>query len=324
MKALLIDANGRLVAGTLPRPEPGPGEVLIRVHATAVNRADLLQRQGLYPAPPGASPVPGLECAGIVAACGEGEKRWRVGDAVCALLAGGGYAEYACADARHCLPVPAGLDMAGAACLPEAFATAWLNLCLEAGLRPGERVLLPAGASGVGTAALQLCRLFGSPCYVSVGSPEKLAACLALGASGGVVRGNPLREALGGEGVDVILDPVGGGSLQEHLGLLREDGRLVLIGLMGGREADVDLGRLLVKRLRLIGSTLRSRSADEKAALITSLDLRVWPYFTTGELRPVIDRCFSLEEAEAAHEYVAANRNTGKVALVLEAGEQVI
>lgn len=318
MKAILTDPAGALRWADTPTPVPAPGEVRIRVHATAVNRADLLQREGRYPPPPGASPVLGLECAGMVDAVGEGVARWRPGDAVCALLAGGGYAEYACVDARHCLPVPPGLGLAEAACLPEAFATAWLNLFLEAGLQPGERVLLPAGASGVGTAALQLCRAFGNPCFVSVGSAAKLAHCLALGATSGAVRGESLATAIGPDGVDVILDPVGGSAFAEHLALLREEGRLVVIGFMGGREATLDLGRLLVKRLRIQGSTLRSRPADAKAALMASLEARVWPLFADGTLRPVLDRRFPLPEAAAAHDWVAANRNTGKVALVLD------
>lgn len=318
MHACLPDKNGQLALTETHCPAPGPGEVLIRVHATAVNRADLLQRQGLYPPPPGASPILGLECAGVVAALGPGTRRWRIGEAVAALLAGGGYAEYACVDERHCLPVPAGLSPVQAAALPEAFATAWLNLYQEAGLQPGERVLLLAGASGVGTAAVQLCRLSGNPCYVSVGTAEKLQRCLALGATGGIVRGQqPLAGLLKPDGIDVILDPVAGGQLPEHLSLLNEGGRLVLIGLMAGREATLDLGRMLVKRLRLIGSTLRSRPATAKAELVAALQAQVWPHFASGALAPVIDRVYDWHEAEAAHRYVAANLNIGKVVLVL-------
>lgn len=307
-----------LAAEVRERPSPAAGEIRIRVWATAVNRADLLQRAGLYPPPPGASDILGLECAGVVDAVGENVQGWQPGAAVCALLAGGGYAEYVCVDARHVLPLPAGLTPNEAAAIPEAFATAWLSLYQEAALQPGERVLLPAGASGVGTAAIQLCKFRGNPCLVSVGSAEKLQACLALGASGGLVRGSgSLQEVVGADGVDVILDPVGGAQLGEHLALLNTDGRLVLIGLMGGRQAEVDLGRLLVKRLRLVGSTLRSRTADDKAALLAALQREVWPGFASGQLRPVIDRVFPWTEAEAAHAHVAANRNIGKVVLQL-------
>lgn len=317
MKAIIVAADRRLALGEAAPPQPAAGEVRLRVQATAVNRADLLQKQGLYPPPPGASAILGLECAGTVEALGVGVERWQVGDAVCALLAGGGYAEQVCVDARHCLPLPAGLSFAEGAALPEAFATAWLNLYREAGLQPGERVLLSAGASGVGTAAIQLCRLFGNPCYVSVGSAAKLQRCLALGATGGVVRVQEALDELLPGGVDVILDPVAGEALPGHIALLREGGRLVLIGLMGGRYASLDLGRILAKRLRLIGSTLRSRSADAKAALIADLEARVWPYFGSDGLRPVIDTVFDLADTEAAHAYVAANRNVGKVVLTL-------
>jgi putative PIG3 family NAD(P)H quinone oxidoreductase len=318
MQACLPDSSGRLTLATVPRPSPAHGEVLIRVRATAVNRADLLQRQGQYPPPLGASDILGLECAGVIAELGDDVRRWQEGEAVCALLSGGGYAEYVCVDARHCLPVPYGYSFAQAAALPEAFATAWLNLYREARLQPGERVLIPAGASGVGTAAIQLCRLTGNPCFVSVGTAEKLERCLALGATGGVVRGlQSLAHLLKPEGVDVILDPVAGSSLAEHLALLRSDGRLILIGLMGGREATLDLGRILIKRLQLLGSTLRSRSAADKAALIADLHARVWPHFSSGALTPVIDQVLPWSEVEAAHARLAANLNIGKVVLEL-------
>jgi putative PIG3 family NAD(P)H quinone oxidoreductase len=318
MRMAVSGTNGMmtLVEGAIPQPQAG--EVRISILATAVNRADLLQKAGHYPPPPGASNIIGLECAGIIDDVGPGASTWQKGDAVCALLAGGGYAEYTCVDARHCLPLPTGMSFTDAAALPEAFATAWLNLYREAVLQPGERVFLPAGASGVGTAAIQLCRVFGNPCFVSVGSAEKLARCIALGANGGVVRGEQALASLLPEGVDVILDAVSGSALPEHLQLLRNDGRLVLIGIMGGRHAELDLGRLLMKRLRLIGSTLRSRSADKKAELIADMATQVWPHFSSGALRPVVDKTFALEDVEAAHAWVAANRNTGKVVLTLD------
>lgn len=315
MKAALVDANRLMVMGERDMAAPLRGEIRIRIHATAVNRADLLQKIGQYPPPPGASDIIGMECAGIVDSVGEGVTQWQAGDRVCALLAGGGYAEFSCVDARHCLPIPPAFSFTDAAALPEAFATAWLNLYREAALAPGEKVLLLAGASGVGTAAIQLCRVFGNPCFVSVGSAAKLAQCIALGAHDGVVRGEQALSSLLESGVDVILDPVSGTALPEHLQLLRNDGRLVLIGLMGGRHADIDLARLLMKRLRLIGSTLRSRSADAKAALIADMAVQVWPHFSSGALRPIVDKVFPLEEAEAAHAWVAGNHNTGKVVL---------
>jgi len=287
------------------------------VAACGVNRADLAQRAGQYPPPPGASPILGMECAGRIVATGAGVSQWRPGDSVCALLAGGGYAEYAAVDARHCLPVPAGLSLCEAASLPEVFATAYLNLYLEAGLQAGERVLLPAGASGVGTAAIQLCRWSGNTCLVSVGSAAKLERCMALGATDGIVRGQGSLDHLLGGGFDVILDPVGGPALADHLSLLRPGGRLVLIAFMGGRECTLDLGRLLIKRLRLIGSTLRGRSADEKAALLAQLREKVWPAFAEARLKPVLDRVFPIAEAATAHAYMAANMNIGKLVLEL-------
>jgi putative PIG3 family NAD(P)H quinone oxidoreductase len=319
MFAIHIDPDHTLHWAEAPTPTLAAGEVLIEVAACGVNRADLAQRAGQYPPPPGASSILGMECAGHVIALGEGVTQWRLGDAVCALLGGGGYAEYAAVDARHCLPVPAGLSMAEAASLPEVYATAYLNLFMEAGLQAGERVLLPAGASGVGTAAIQLCRLGDNPCIVSVGTAEKLERCLALGATDGVVRGNEaeLANLLGG-GFDVILDPVGGAQLAEHLSLLRPGGRLVLIAFMGGREATLDLGRILVKRLRLIGSTLRSRSPDAKAELIARLREHLWPAFADGRLKPVLDRVFPVTEAAAAHAHMAANLNVGKLVLMVE------
>lgn len=318
MRAVLVSAGGCCQPGTLPRPEPAAHEVRIRVRASAVNRADLLQKAGLYPPPPGASPVLGLECAGHIDAVGAAVSTWTAGAPVCALLAGGGYAEYVCVDARHVLPVPAGLSLEQAAALPEAFATAWLNLYQEAALQPGESVFIPAAASGVGSAAIQLCALRDSPCVVSVGSPAKLQACLALGAQAGLVRGEGELGALLPAGVDVILDAVAGTELATHLRLLKTGGRLVLIGLMAGREARLDLGRLLVKGLQLKGSTLRSRTADEKAALLASLQRELWPAFADGRLRPVLDSLWPWAEVEAAHAHMAANRNIGKLVLVLD------
>jgi len=319
MYAIHIEADHSLHWAEMPTPVPAPGEVLIEIAACGVNRADLAQRAGHYPPPPGASPILGMECAGQIVGLGEGVTQWHPGDKVCALLAGGGYAEYVAVDARHCLPVPAGLSMTEAACLPEVFTTAYLNLYLEAGLQAGERVLLVAGASGVGTAAIQLCCLSGNPCLVSVGSAVKLERCMALGATDGLVRGEGELTNLLGGGFDVILDPVGGPALADTLNLLRPGGRLVLIAFMGGREAQLDLGRVLVKRLRLIGSTLRSRSADEKALLLAQLQEKVWPAFADGRVKPVLDRVFPMAEVGAAHAHMAANLNVGKLVLEIPA-----
>jgi len=273
MKAVCVIADSKLVWDEVPTPTPKAGEVLIKIQATAINRADLMQRIGMYPAPPGASDIMGLECAGVIAAVGDGVQRWKEGDEVCALLAGGGYAEYATAPAGSVLPVPEGLNMVQAACLPEVFATAWLNMFMEAGLKPGEKVVLHAGASGVGTAGIQLCAAFGNPCFVTAGSDDKIQACIDLGASAGANRktGGFFEKATdfaNGTGVDMILDPVGGAYLQDNVKLLGIGGRLVLIGLMGGLSSELDLTQVLRKRLRIIGSTLRARPIEEKAEIM--------------------------------------------------------
>ncbi len=298
-------------------PALGAGEVRINVHATAVNRADLVQRAGGYPPPPGASPILGLECAGEVVEVGDGVGRLRVGDAVCALLAGGGYAEQVVAPAGQVLPLPEGLDMVQAASLPEVFATAYLNLYMEADLQPGERVLVHAGASGVGTAAIQLCRSTHNPVFVTVGSDEKVAQCVALGAESGWNRkagsfAPAVREW--GE-VDVVLDPVGANYLADNLQCLALDGRLVLIGLLGGAEVSVNLGALLMRRVRLIGSTLRARSVAYKSRVMEGLLDNVWPEIAAGNIKPVVDKVLPITEAEQAHAHMAADANFGKIVL---------
>lgn len=291
------------------------GEVRIEVRAAGLNRADLLQRAGLYPPPPGASPVLGLECAGeVVEVCGD--SRWQVGDRVCALLAGGGMAEQVVIDGRHLLPVPEGLDWAEAAAIPEVFATAWLNVFELGAAQPGEKVLIHAGASGVGTAAIQLCRALGNPCWVSVGNADKLAACVELGAEGGVLRQAGIGALAEWAPFDVALDPVGANYAAEHLQLLGVDARWVLIGLMGGREARLDLATLLVKRISLIGSTLRTRDAEFKAGLLARMEQRLWPLFASGQLRPLVARRFGFDQAEQAFAELAADQLVGKVVLV--------
>ncbi len=310
--------DGQLEWSAQPRPDCDVGQVRIRVAAAGLNRADLLQRNGLYPPPPGASEVLGLECAGVVTEAGAGS-RWRVGDRVCALLAGGGMAEEVVVDARHALPVPEGLSLVEAAALPEVYATAWLNLFQLVRLQPGEKVLLHAGASGVGSAAIQLCKAFGSPCWVSVGSAERLAYCEGLGAQGGVLRGDGLDGLRDFGPFDVVLDPVGASYAAHNLKLLAQDGRWVIIGLMGGRKAELDLALLLGKRIQLIGSTLRSRDAESKAQLLAELEQQVWPLFAEGRLKPQLERSYPIADAEAAFAALASNQVQGKVVLVVDA-----
>ncbi|WP_455885606.1 zinc-binding dehydrogenase [Pseudomonas spelaei] len=300
-----------------PSPTCDVGQVRIRVAAAGLNRADLLQRAGLYPPPPGASHVLGLECSGVISEVGAGVS-WQVGDRVCALLAGGGMAEEVVVDARHVLPVPEGVSLVEAAALPEVYSTAWLNLFQLAGVKPGEKVLLHAGASGVGSAAIQLCKAFGSPCWVTVGSAERLAYCEDLGAQGGVVRTDGIEGLRDFGPFDVILDPVGGDYAALDLKLLALDGRWVLIGLMGGREAQLDLAQVLGKRIQLLGSTLRSRSDQFKADLLCDLRQQVWPLFAEGRLSPQLARTFAIKDAEAAFAELATNQISGKLVLVID------
>jgi putative PIG3 family NAD(P)H quinone oxidoreductase len=324
MKAILQgeEAGSPLVWTETETPTPGPGQVRIRVAATAVNRADLLQRRGLYPPPPGASSILGLEASGEIDALGDGVCGWSVGDRVCALLTGGGYAEQVVVEASSVLPVPKGLSLTQAAALPEAFATAVLTLQFEARLQAGERVLLHAGASGVGTAAIQLCKAWKTPVFVTTGSEEKIIRCLDLGAEAGHNRHqgsflNAVKDWSGGQGADVILDPVGGDYFQDNQRALATDGRLVHIGLLGGRMANLDLGRLLVKRQRLIGCTLRSRSLAAKSRLIQWMGTHIWPLFERSTLHPIICATISLPQVEEAHQLIASNTTVGKVILTL-------
>ncbi|MEK1837320.1 MAG: zinc-binding dehydrogenase [Pseudomonas sp.] len=316
MKALQ-GVEGRVEWVEEPSPTCDVGQVRIRVAAAGLNRADLLQKAGLYPPPPGASQVLGLECSGVISEVGPGSS-WQVGDRVCALLAGGGMAEEVIVDGRHVLPVPEGLSLAEAAALPEVYATVWLNLFQLAALKPGEKVLLHAGASGIGSAAIQLCKAFGNPCWVSVGSAERLAYCEALGAQGGVVRNGDLDSLNDLAPFDVILDPVGGNYAALNLKLLARDGRWVLIGLMGGREAQLDLAQVLAKRVQLLGSTLRNRDEQFKADLFSDLGQHVWPLFAEGRLSPQLARTFAIKDAEAAFAELATNKVSGKLVLVID------
>ncbi len=322
MKAIVV-RDSQLHWQDVPDPVTGPGDVMIRVEATAVNRADLIQAAGLYPPPPGASDILGLECAGEVVDIGPDVAGFSVGDQVCALLAGGGYAEFVAAPASQVLPVPAGMTTTEAAAIPEVFATAYLNLFREAALQPGELALLHAGASGVGTAGIQLCRAFDNPVFVTAGATEKLARCVQLGAAGGHNRhdGSFVDSVLdfsAGRGVDVILDPVGAGYLADNLASLAVDGRLVIIGLMGGNKAELPIGDLMVKRQRVIGSTLRARSVDDKGSIMDALHERVWPLFERGELSTVIETQLPVAQAGRAHQLVSDDGTVGKVVLTVQ------
>ncbi|MGB9090829.1 MAG: NAD(P)H-quinone oxidoreductase [Pseudomonas farsensis] len=299
------------------RPACDAGQVRIRVAAAGLNRADLLQKAGLYPPPPGASPYMGLECAGVIEEVGAGVA-WRVGDRVCALLASGAMAQEVVVDARHVLPVPEGLSLHEAAALPEVYATAWLNIFQLGALKPGEKVLVHAGASGVGSAAIQLCKAFGSPVWVSVGSKERLAYCKALGAAGGVVRNENLDDLKGLGPFDVVLDPVGASYGALNLEVLSRDGRWVIIGLMGGRKVELDLGVVLGKRLEITGSTLRNRDDSFKAELLRELAVQVWPLFSEGRLSPQLVDTYPVEFAQAAYAALESNQVSGKLVMVID------
>ena len=319
MKAIAVD-NDHLVWRDCADPDLGVGAVEIAVKASAVNRADLMQRKGAYPPPPGASEILGLECAGEVTRVGEGVERCKPGDPVCALLAGGGYAEKVVVPAGQVLPVPTGLSYVEAASLPEVYATAYLNLYLEGKLQREEKVILHAGGSGVGTAAIQLLAQSDNPCFVTVGNQSKLDSCVKLGAEAGCIRhsGSFLESVQawsGSNGVDMILDPVGAEYLASNIELLSQNGRLVFIGLMGGARADINLASLLGKRLKLIGSTLRSRSISEKAQVMDALLNWVWPHLEDGRIKPIIEAVMPIEKAQDAHDLVESNDTFGKVVL---------
>jgi putative PIG3 family NAD(P)H quinone oxidoreductase len=305
-----------------PVPQPGPGEVLIRVAAAGVNRPDCLQRRGQYPPPPGVSDLPGLEVAGTVAGLGDGAGELDLGDPVCALLAGGGYAEYCVAPAVQCLPVPAGLDMVSAAALPETVFTVWTNLFERGRLAAGETVLIHGGASGIGTTAIQLARAFGARVFATVGSDAKRVLCEELGAERAVNYrtddfAQVIRDCTGRHGVDVILDIVGASYLDTNLRLLAPDGRLVVIGVLGGAKAEINLARMLTGRLTVTASTLRARSPAEKGRIARALRDNVWPKLAAGDVRPVIQATFPLDEAWRAHEILEANQAMGKLVLTI-------
>jgi NADPH2:quinone reductase len=303
-------------------PSPREGEVLIRVAAAGVNRPDILQRRGLYPPPPGASDVPGLEVAGHVVAVGTDVQGFREGDAVLALVSGGGYAEYCVAPAPQCLPVPKGLDLVSAAAMPETFFTVWTNVFERGRLRAGETLLVHGGASGIGTTAIQMARAFGARVLATAGSARKCAACRDLGAEAAFDRTREdflaaALEATGGRGVDVVLDMVGGDYLPRNVAALAEGGRLVQIALVRGTSGELDLRAVMQKRLVVTGSTLRPRSVAEKGAIAEALRRDVWPHVEAGRIRPVVEATFPLGEASAAHRLLEANDHVGKVVLVV-------
>ena len=301
-------------------PRPADGEVLIRVDAAGVNRPDIMQRLGKYPPPPGASDIPGLEIAGVVVAGTSPD--FKAGDRVCALVAGGGYAEYCAVPRQQILPVPDGLGNVESAAIPETFFTVWTNLFERGGLRTGETVLVHGGTSGIGTTAIQLARVFGATVFATAGTDDKCAACERLGASYAINYQTEdfvtaVRHATGGVGVDVILDIVGGDYLPRNLECLALNGRLVQIGLMGGAKAAINLRLVLQKRLAILGSTLRARTPDEKGLIAKAIRKAVWPLLARGEVRPIIHRTFPLDRAADAHAELESGRVIGKVVLTV-------
>jgi putative PIG3 family NAD(P)H quinone oxidoreductase len=310
-----------LIAVERPDPSPGPGEVLIRVAAAGVNRPDVMQRRGAYPPPPGASDLPGLEVAGDVVAVGDGVREWKVGDRVCALVAGGGYATLCVAPAPQCLPIPANLDFVSAAAIPETFFTVWTNVFDRGRLKAGEDALFHGGASGIGTTAIQLARARGSRVFVTAGSEEKCRACEALGAAHAINYKTrdfveAIRELTHNRGVDLILDIIAGSYVGRNLSALAIDGRLVQIGLQSGESTvPVDLWRILSRRLTITGSTLRVRPVEEKGQIAAALRREVWPLLESGAVKPVIYKTFPLRDAAAAHRVMDASEHIGKIVL---------
>ncbi len=327
MRAVVIESYGGpevLAIREVPAPEPGPGEVLVDVVASALNRADLLQRMGLYPGPSMEYEVPGLEFAGRVASVGEAVGQWLVGDEVMAITSGGAHAEQAVVHADQAMAVPAGMSLADAGALPEVFITAWDALVLQGGLQPRGTALVHAGASGVGTAAIQLCRSMGAEVVVTA-SGSKCAACTELGASLAVDYTTDdwlaaVRDHTGGRGVDVVLDVVGGDYLDRNVDALAVGGTIVQVGVMGGGKATFGLGKLLPKRATIVGTVLRGRSLAEKVAVSRAFADEVVPRFEDGTLRVVVDRRFDLDDIAAAHAHMEGNANVGKIALDVRPG----
>lgn len=323
MHAITIPEPGgpeALVWAEVPDPVPGEGEVLVDVVSSAVNRADVLQRQGFYNPPPGSSPYPGLECSGRISAIGAGVTGWSVGDEVCALLAGGGYAEKVAVPVGQLLPVPAGLDLVLAAALPEVTATVWSNVFMVAHLRPAETLLVHGGSSGIGTMAIQLAKAVGARVAVTAGGPEKLERCAELGADILIDYREQdfveeISRATDGAGADVILDIIGAKYLDRNVQALAVNGRLAIIGLQGGAKGELNLGALLSKRAAVTATSLRGRPLAEKAAIVAAVREHVWPLLTDGVVRPVVDRTLPMTDAAEAHRVMESSTHIGKVLL---------
>jgi putative PIG3 family NAD(P)H quinone oxidoreductase len=327
MRAVTVSEPGGpdvLTLAELPDPEPRSGEIVIDVAATAVNRADLLQRQGLYPPPPGASDIIGLECSGTVAAVGPETGAWQVGDEVCALLAGGGYATRVCVPAGQVMAVPDGVDLVTAAALPEVACTVWSNVFMVAGLQPDERLLVHGGAGGIGTFAIQLASALGAKVLTTAGSAEKLAMCTDLGADVAINHREDdfvevVREVTAGHGADVILDNMGASYLGRNVEALATEGRLVIIGMQGGTKGELDISVLLRKRGAVVATALRSRPTSEKASICAAVAEHVWPLVADGRIRPVVHTTLPLGRAGEAHALMEASENVGKILLTTDA-----
>jgi putative PIG3 family NAD(P)H quinone oxidoreductase len=325
MTAIAIRAAGGpevLVPEERPTPAPGAGEVLVKVQAAGVNRPDMMQRQGHYPPPKGATDIPGLEIAGEVVALGEGAKRWKIGDKVCALVIGGGYAQYCPAHESHALPLPGNLSMVEAAAIPETFFTVWHNVFERGGLKSGETLLVHGGSSGIGTTAIQLAKAFGARVVVTAGSAEKCEACRKFGADVAVNYKTEdfvaaVKEATGGKGADVILDMVGGDYIERNYDAAAVEGRIVQIAFQGGSKATVNFMRLMMKRLHHTGSTLRARAVPDKAAIARAIEEKVWPLIAAGKVKPIINKTFPLAEAAAAHALMDSSAHIGKIVLTI-------
>jgi putative PIG3 family NAD(P)H quinone oxidoreductase len=325
MRAITLPRHGDadvLTPAEVPDATAGPGEVLVEVVATAVNRADVMQRRGFYDPPPGASPYPGLECSGRIAALGDGVTGWAVGDEVCALLSGGGYASLVAVPAGQLLPVPAGVSLVEAAALPEVVCTVWSNVFQLAALRPGEVLLVHGGTSGIGTMTIQLAVRHGARVLCTVGSADKAVRAEQLGAERAIRYRDEdfvevVRELTSGRGADVVLDNMGAAYLERNVEVLAVGGRLVVIGLQGGVKGQLDLGRLLGKRASVHATSLRARPAEEKAAIVAAVLSEVWPAVEAGQVRPVIDRLLPLDDAAEAHRVLEGSTHVGKILLTV-------